>query len=199
MRPGFWQTIGTWLSNGAGVDAATASRLGSSSSRSGPPPALSSPPSPRTVNADLLRSTDGPHRSLQRPAATVRAARLVDASCGPPTEELALAERLAAPVGHSFGGKEWIQFDNPYDVGMSRLLGYGACYDAMHAADRVVLLGTDFPYDGFLPQARTVQVDNDPGPAGLAYSAGPGRGRRRSGNHPRRPATAASRHRPLFP
>jgi hypothetical protein len=80
MRPGFWRTIGTWLPNGAGVDAvrrlvylaATASRLGSSSSRSGPPPALSSPPSPRTVNADLLRSTDRPHRSLQRPAAAVR-------------------------------------------------------------------------------------------------------------------------------
>jgi pyruvate dehydrogenase (quinone) len=48
-------------------------------------------------------------------------------------EVIALAERLAAPVGHSFGGKEWIQFDNPHDVGMSGLLGYGACYDAMHA------------------------------------------------------------------
>ena len=81
-------------------------------------------------------------------------------------EVMALAERLAAPVGHSFGGKEWIQFDNPHDVGMSGLLGYGACYDAMHAADRVVLLGTDFPYDGFLPQARTVQVDNDPAQLG---------------------------------
>ncbi|TCP57246.1 pyruvate dehydrogenase (quinone) [Tamaricihabitans halophyticus] len=75
-------------------------------------------------------------------------------------EVMALAEKLAAPVGHSLGGKEWIQYDNPYDVGMSGLLGYGACHDAMHAADRVVLLGTDFPYDNFLPQAHTIQVDH---------------------------------------
>ncbi|ONI81262.1 pyruvate oxidase [Actinosynnema sp. ALI-1.44] len=80
---------------------------------------------------------------------------------GAHAEVMALADRLAAPVGHSLGGKEWIQYDNPFDVGMSGLLGYGACYDAMHEADRVVLLGTDFPYANFLPQARTVQVDID--------------------------------------
>jgi pyruvate dehydrogenase (quinone) len=76
-------------------------------------------------------------------------------------EVLELAGRVKAPVGHSLGGKEWIQYDNPYDVGMSGLLGYGACYEASHEADLLVLLGTDFPYDGFLPQARTVQVDAD--------------------------------------
>ncbi|GAA4776240.1 pyruvate dehydrogenase [Actinomycetospora chlora] len=76
-------------------------------------------------------------------------------------EVLALAERVAAPVGHSLGGKEWMQYDNPYDVGMSGLLGYGACFEASHEADLLVLLGTDFPYDGFLPQAHTVQVDRD--------------------------------------
>ncbi|MFC5724661.1 pyruvate dehydrogenase [Streptomyces gamaensis] len=81
---------------------------------------------------------------------------------GAHAEVMELAERLAAPVGHSLGGKEWIQYENPFDVGMSGLLGYGACHDAMHRADRIVLLGTDFPYDGFLPQARTVQVDIDP-------------------------------------
>jgi pyruvate dehydrogenase (quinone) len=77
-------------------------------------------------------------------------------------EVMQLAGVLAAPVGHSLGGKEWIQYDNPFDVGMSGLLGYGACYDAMQAADRIMLLGTDFPYDDFLPQARTIQVDIDP-------------------------------------
>ncbi|TDP89967.1 pyruvate dehydrogenase [Labedaea rhizosphaerae] len=81
-------------------------------------------------------------------------------------EVMALAEALQAPVGHSLGGKEWIQYDNPYDVGMSGLLGYGACYDAMHAADRIVLLGTDFPYDNFLPQARTIQIDANPAALG---------------------------------
>ncbi|GIF00872.1 pyruvate dehydrogenase [Paractinoplanes rishiriensis] len=77
-------------------------------------------------------------------------------------EVLDLAGAVQAPVGHSLGGKEWIQFDNPYDVGMSGLLGYGACYQAMHDADLVVLLGTDFPYESFLPQRNTVQVDRDP-------------------------------------
>ena len=74
---------------------------------------------------------------------------------------MALADKVASPVGHSLRGKEWIQYDNPYDVGMSGMLGYGACYDATHQADLLVLLGTDFPYDAFLPQRRTVQVDHD--------------------------------------
>ena len=82
-------------------------------------------------------------------------------------EVLELAERVKAPIGHAFGGKEWIQYDNPFDVGMSGLLGYGACYDAMHEADLVILLGTDFPYSEFLPREngkgapRIVQIDAD--------------------------------------
>src|SRR5690606_3188152 len=82
-------------------------------------------------------------------------------------EVLALAERVKAPIGHAFGGKEWIQYDNPYDVGMSGLLGYGACYEAMHEAELVILLGTDFPYREFLPDGgtsrgpRIVQIDAD--------------------------------------
>ncbi len=77
-------------------------------------------------------------------------------------EVLALADRVHAPIGHALGGKEWIQYDNAFDVGMSGLLGYGACYEATNRADLLVLLGTDFPYDEFLPQAHTVQVDHDP-------------------------------------
>ncbi|HTI20257.1 MAG TPA: pyruvate dehydrogenase [Kutzneria sp.] len=76
-------------------------------------------------------------------------------------EVLELAARVHSPIGHSLGGKEWIQYDNPYDVGMSGLLGYGACYEATHESDLLILLGTDFPYDTFLPQARTVQVDHN--------------------------------------
>jgi len=72
---------------------------------------------------------------------------------------LDFAQKVKAPVGHSLGGKEWIQYENPFDVGMSGLLGYGACHDALHEADLVLLLGTDFPYPEFLPQRRTVQVD----------------------------------------
>jgi pyruvate dehydrogenase (quinone) len=76
-------------------------------------------------------------------------------------EVLQLAGKVYSPIGHSLGGKEWIQYDNPYDVGMSGLLGYGACYEATHESDLLILLGTDFPYDTFLPQARTVQVDRN--------------------------------------
>ncbi|MCW2888370.1 MAG: hypothetical protein QOE54_2717 [Streptosporangiaceae bacterium] len=75
-------------------------------------------------------------------------------------EVLALAERLKAPVGHALGGKQWIQYDNPFDVGMTGLLGYGACYEAMHECDLLVLLGTDFPYVQFMPtKPKIVQVD----------------------------------------
>ncbi|MCB7135014.1 pyruvate dehydrogenase [Cellulosimicrobium marinum] len=76
---------------------------------------------------------------------------------------IALADKIAAPVGHSLRGKEFVQYDNPFDVGMSGLLGYGAAFDAMHDCDLLVLLGTDFPYDQFLPDSvRTAQVDVEP-------------------------------------
>ncbi|TQS43462.1 thiamine pyrophosphate-dependent enzyme [Cryptosporangium phraense] len=77
-------------------------------------------------------------------------------------EVLELAGRLQAPIGHTLRGKDVFGWDNPFDVGMTGLLGYGACYEALHEADLVLLLGTDFPYDDFLPGARTVQVDRDP-------------------------------------
>lgn len=123
-----------------------------------------------TGTSDLVPPTGVVHPSEEQVA---RLAELIDAA---PTvtvfvgsgarharaEVLALAEAVHAPVGHSLGGKEWIQYDNPYDVGMSGLLGYGACYDATHEADLLILVGTDFPYDSFLPQARTVQIDTDP-------------------------------------
>jgi pyruvate dehydrogenase (quinone) len=102
-------------------------------------------------------------------------ARLVDAAsrvtlfCGSGTagshdEVMAFAERVKSPVGHALRGKEFIQFDNPYDVGMSGLLGYGAAYEAMHECDLLILLGTDFPYNAFLPHegVTIVQVDVRP-------------------------------------
>ena len=76
---------------------------------------------------------------------------------------IALADKVAAPIGHSLRGKEHIQYDNPFDVGMSGLLGYGACQAAMDGADLLLMLGTDFPYDQFLPHGvRTAQVDIEP-------------------------------------
>ncbi|KOG53369.1 pyruvate dehydrogenase [Streptomyces griseoflavus] len=84
-------------------------------------------------------------------------------TAGAHAEVMEFAERLKAPVGHALRGKEWIQYDNPYDVGMSGLLGYGAAYEATHECDLLILLGTDFPYNAFLPDdVKIVQVDVRP-------------------------------------
>ncbi|MFI8993672.1 pyruvate dehydrogenase [Streptomyces sp. NPDC053542] len=81
-------------------------------------------------------------------------------TAGAHAEVMALAEKIKSPVGHALRGKEWIQYDNPYDVGMSGLLGYGAAYEATHECDLLILLGTDFPYNAFLPKdVPIVQVD----------------------------------------
>ena len=74
-------------------------------------------------------------------------------------EVIALADALKAPIGHTLRGKHFIQYDNPFDVGMTGLLGYGAAAEGMNDADVLVLLGTDFPYDQFLPDTPTIQVD----------------------------------------
>ena len=98
--------------------------------------------------------------------AAINAAEKVTLFCGEGVRDareqvLALAEKIKAPVGHAFGGKMHIQYDNPFDVGMSGLLGYGACHDASHDADLLILLGTDFPYTEFLPRDNVAQVDID--------------------------------------
>ncbi|RPE84920.1 pyruvate dehydrogenase (quinone) [Curtobacterium sp. PhB137] len=75
-------------------------------------------------------------------------------------EVIALAERLQAPIVHALRGKEHIEWDNPYDVGMTGLLGFASGYRAMEDADVVLMLGTDFPYQQFFPaKAKHVQVD----------------------------------------
>jgi pyruvate dehydrogenase (quinone) len=75
-----------------------------------------------------------------------------------------LSGKLKAPVGYSFRGKQWLEYDNPNAVGMTGLLGYGGAYRAIHDADLVLLLGTDFPYSEFLPgdSVKKVQIDTNP-------------------------------------
>jgi pyruvate dehydrogenase (quinone) len=79
-------------------------------------------------------------------------------------EVIQLAERLKAPVGYSFRGKQWLEHDNPNAVGMTGLLGYGGAYGAIHDADLLLMLGTDFPFSEFLPgdKVKTVQIDKNP-------------------------------------
>lgn len=76
----------------------------------------------------------------------------------------ALAAKLKAPVGYSFRGKQWLEHDNPYAVGMTGLLGYGGAHKAIHDADLLLLLGTDFPFSEFLPSSdvKKVQIDTNP-------------------------------------
>ncbi len=79
-------------------------------------------------------------------------------------EVIALSTRLKAPVGYSFRGKQWLEHDNPNAVGMTGLLGYGGAYKAIHDADLLLLLGTDFPFSEFLPGdgVKKVQIDKNP-------------------------------------
>ncbi|WP_461025613.1 pyruvate dehydrogenase [Streptomyces sparsus] len=112
-----------------------------------------------------VRPADEEIRAL---AALIDDARRVTLFCGRGTagahqEVMDLAAKVKAPVGHALRGKEWIQYQNPYDVGMSGLLGYGAAYEATHGCDLLILLGTDFPYNAFLPDdVRIAQVDVRP-------------------------------------
>ncbi len=78
-------------------------------------------------------------------------------------ELVQLAAALQAPVVHALGGKEFVEYDNPYDVGMTGLIGFSSGYDAMMACDVLLMLGTDFPYRQFYPtDAKVAQIDLRP-------------------------------------
>jgi len=79
-------------------------------------------------------------------------------------EVLQLADKLKAPVGYAFRGKQWLEHDNPNAVGMTGLLGYGGAYRAINEAELLLMLGTDFPFSEFLPGdgVKKVQIDKNP-------------------------------------
>jgi len=79
------------------------------------------------------------------------------------TEIIQLAEKLKAPVAYSYKAKMAIQYDNPYEVGLTGLLGIPSAYHSMHECELLVLLGTDFPYTPFMPvENKIVQIDIRP-------------------------------------
>jgi pyruvate dehydrogenase (quinone) len=86
---------------------------------------------------------------------------LAGAGCeGSHAELLKIAEQLQAPIVHAFRGKEFVEYENPYDVGMTGLLGFTSGYRAMMHCDLLLALGTDFPYPQFYPEkAKKIQVD----------------------------------------
>jgi pyruvate dehydrogenase (quinone) len=81
-------------------------------------------------------------------------------AAGAHDEVVALADALGAPVVHAMRGKQFIEWDNPFDVGMTGLIGFSSGYHAMMSCDTLVLLGCDFPYRAFYPaDAKIVQID----------------------------------------
>jgi len=79
---------------------------------------------------------------------------------GAHAELMQLAGKLKSPIVSALRGREHIQYDNPYDVGLTGLIGFSSGYHAIMAADTLLMLGTDFPYTQFYPEKATViQVD----------------------------------------
>jgi pyruvate dehydrogenase (quinone) len=73
-------------------------------------------------------------------------------------ELIAVGERLKAPMVHALRGKEHVEWDNPYDVGMTGLIGFSSGYYAMRDCDVLLMLGTDFPYRQFYPEGHGVRI-----------------------------------------
>ena len=107
------------------------------------------------------------HADLDRLAALFNGKGRVTILCGSGCQGahdqlLALGERLKAPMVHALRGKEHVEWENPYDVGMTGLIGFSSGYYAMRDCDVLLMLGTDFPYRQFYPEggaARIAQVD----------------------------------------
>jgi len=115
----------------------------------------------RPTRSRVIPEEDALSRAADLLNAGERVTILAGAGCaGAHDEVVALAETLGAPVVHALRGKEFLEYDNPYDVGMTGLLGFASGYRAMDRADTLLMLGTDFPYRQFFPKhAKTIQVD----------------------------------------
>lgn len=113
-------------------------------------------------HAPVVRPSDSDLDALaQLLHAGKKIAMMCGAGCaGAHAEIVALAKALHAPIIHPLRGKEFVEYDNPFDVGMTGLIGFASGYAAMKECDTLLLLGTDFPYRQFYPEkARIAQVD----------------------------------------
>jgi pyruvate dehydrogenase (quinone) len=121
-----------------------------------PPPRVAGllPPRPVVMPA---------RKDLENLAALLNGQRRVSLLCGSGCAGahdalLALGERLKAPMVHALRGKEHVEWDNPYDVGMTGLIGFSSGYYAMLDCDVLLMLGTDFPYRQFYPSGSDVRI-----------------------------------------
>jgi pyruvate dehydrogenase (quinone) len=119
------------------------------------------PPVIRPSSSVIRPSDDALGAAAELLNVAERVTILAGAGCeGAHDEVVALAGLLKAPVVHALRGKEFVEYDNPYDVGMTGLLGFASGYRAMEHCYALLMLGTDFPYRPFYPSnARVVQVD----------------------------------------
>lgn len=117
---------------------------------------------PITASRSVVRPDD---EALHRAAAILNDAQRVTilggaGVAGAHDALIQLADTLNAPIVHALRGKDFIEYDNPFDVGMTGLLGFASGYKAIKEADALLMLGTDFPYQQFYPDnAKIIQVD----------------------------------------
>jgi pyruvate dehydrogenase (quinone) len=109
----------------------------------------------------IVPSADTVERMVSLLGETSKVTLLCGRGCeGAHDELIQFAEKLKAPIVHALGGKEFVEWDNPFDVGMTGLIGFSSGYKAMLECDTLVMLGTDFPYRQFYPtDAKIIQVD----------------------------------------
>ena len=113
----------------------------------------------------VVRPADGElHQLATLLNASERVTLFCGAGCaGAHDEVIQLAGKLQSPIVHTLRGKEHIEYDNPYDVGMTGLVGFASGYKAMKSCDTLLILGADFPYRQFFPEhARIAQIDLRP-------------------------------------
>jgi len=126
-------------------------------------------PAPKLAGLAPAAPTIAPSdQSLDELAQFLNLAERVTLLCGSGcagahAELMRFAETVKAPIVHAMGGKDHVEYDNPYDVGMTGFIGFSSGYAAMHACDLLLMLGTDFPYKQFFPtDCQVAQIDIRP-------------------------------------
>ena len=129
------------------------------------PAAVDLPPHPFCINPPRVRPTDG---DLDKFAQILNSARRPiifggEGCRGAREQVLALSQKLNAPIGFSYRGKDVLEAENANGVGMTGLLGWGGLQHGLDRCDVLIMLGTDFFYTDFLPKnTKIVQIDSDP-------------------------------------
>lgn len=138
----------------------------------GLPGDLAASQSVESPTAEVVLPSKGIYRpqdsELKKLAELINSSKRITLYCGigakgAHDQIIKLAELIKSPIGYSFRGKMAIQYDNPFEVGMTGLLGLPSAYASMHESDLLILLGTDFPYQTFMPEdCKIVQIDSRP-------------------------------------